>query len=143
MKRLHYLPFILVPLVLTGCLSFLGPIDKEHRILGWSLSDTVLILDENYTDDSTFIPAGVYLPDSTFSRGVANYLGNKPISVKLAGLIRRQCTGGISTDFDAPFREYRVFLYDCGGERVITYSIPKKLKFRIINKSELQLKNLK
>lgn len=136
MKRLHYVPLLLSLTLLAGCLSFLGPISKDHKILGQPLIDTVLIVEKDYSDGSTFVPAGIYLPDTTFSRGVANYLGSKPISVKLMGLMSRQCRGGISADFDAPLTEYRLFLYDCGGERVITYSIPKKLKFRIANKAE-------
>ncbi len=140
MKRLHYIPLLLSLTLLAGCLSFLGPINKDHKILGQPLIDTVLIVEEDYSDESTFVPAGVYLPDSAFSRGVANYLGSKPISVKLMGLMSRQCMGGVSADFDAPLKEYKLFLYYCGGEQVITYSIPKKLKFRIVNKAEAGLK---
>ena len=137
-QRLILAPLLLSLTALAGCLSFLGPITKDHKILGQTLTDTILIVEEDFADGSTFVPAGVYRPDSTFSRGVANYAGNQPISVKLMGIMSRQCMGGVSADFDAPLEKYRLFLYNCGGERVITYSIPKKLKFRIINKSELE-----
>ncbi len=124
--------------ILSGCLGFLAPITKDHRILGHQLTETVLIVDEDYSDGSTFVPAGSYVPDSTFSNGLANYLGAKPISVKLMGFMSRQCYGGVSVDLDAPAKEYKLFLYFCGGERVITYSIPKKLKFRIVDKASLR-----
>ncbi len=34
--------------------------------------------------------------------------------------------------------KYKLFLYDCGGEKVITYAIPKTLKFRIVRGADLQ-----
>lgn len=130
---------VLLCLALTGCLSFLGPLNQDDKILGYPVIETILILEENYSDDSTFIPAGIYLPDSKFSRGVANYVGNKPLSVKLMGFINRECRGGISTDFDAPFNKYRVFLYDCGGETVITHNLSKSLRFKIVKADYMQL----
>jgi len=130
---------MMVPVVmLSGCLGFLAPITKDHKILGQQLTETVLIVDEDYSDESTFVPAGTYVPDSTFSNGLANYLGVKPISVKLMGFMSRQCYGGVSVDLDSPVKEYKLFLYFCGGERVITYSIPKKLKFRIVDRASLR-----
>jgi hypothetical protein len=137
-SRFLWLPLLLCVTALAGCLSFLGPINPDHKILGQALNDTVLIVDEDYSDGDTWVPAGVYLPDSTFSRGVANYLGSQPISVKLMGLLSRKCMGGVSADLDAPYEKYRLFLYFCGGERVITYSIPKKLKFRIVSRAALE-----
>mgnify|MGYP001009862491 CR=1 FL=1 len=139
MHKLKLAVFLIPALFsLSGCLSFLGPITKEHKILGYPLSETVLIIDEEFVDGSTRVPAGTYRPDSIFSRGVANYVGSEPLSIQLLGLMNRKCFGGVAADFDAPFTNYKLFLYDCGGERIITYSIPKKLKFRIVRKSDLQ-----
>ena len=123
---------------LSGCLSFLGPISNDHKILGHPLADTLLVVEENFVDGSTIVPAGIYRPDSVFSRGVANYVGSQPLSVKLMGFIERKCFGGVSTEFEAPMSKYKLFLYDCGGEKVITYAIPKTLKFRIVRGADLQ-----
>lgn len=124
--------------LLSGCLSFLGPVNKDHKILGYPVAETLLIVDEEFVDGPTVVPAGVYRPDSVFSRGVANYVGSKPLSVRFVGVMNRKCLGGVSAEFESPFTQYKLFLYNCGGESVVTYPIPKTLKFRIVRASDLQ-----
>jgi hypothetical protein len=130
--RKIYLLLVVASALLAGCLSFLGPITKEHKIIGMPLNETILIIDEDFIDGATRVPAGSYYPDSTFSRGVANYVGTKPLAIKLMGFMNKSCIGGASAELQAPLDNYKLFLYNCGNERVITYDIPKRLKFRIV-----------
>ncbi|MDH5432838.1 MAG: hypothetical protein OEY19_02755 [Gammaproteobacteria bacterium] len=124
---------IILSIVLVGCASRV-PLTRDTKIGNLYAANTILIIEETFYDGKDSLPRGTYFPESSYYEGYIRY--RSPSGVQISDLIFSnvyQCVGGIAVSQKSPYTDYHMYAYNCQGDPGFTVTIPKKVKFRIIN----------
>lgn len=119
-------------ILVAGCVGFHGQLKGNEQIQGHPVGSTVLIVEEEYSDDGNIVPAGTYYPNARFSNGKVVYVGRQPLTYRKYGWawMTRRCQGGVSVDATNPYLNPRLVFYDCFAP-METLSTSKPMSLRL------------